>query len=60
MSKGRIQLSVSSPFQWKRNPVVVFRRTDPAGRYQVYVNGADAGTWRGDDLEKGIPVSLAN
>jgi hypothetical protein len=58
MSKGRIQLSISSPFKWKRPPVVVFRRTDPGRRYQVYVNGAAAGTCRGEDLEKGIPLSF--
>jgi hypothetical protein len=39
-------------------PVVVFRHIEPARRYHVYVNAAEAGTWRGEDLEKGIPLSL--
>ena len=55
---GQIRLQISSPFDWKRAPVVVFRHIEPARRYQVYVNAAEAGTWRGEDLEKGIPLSL--
>ena len=59
IQKGRIHLSVSSPFKWERRPVVIFRRTEPSRIYQVEVNGAEAGSWRGEDLEKGIPLSLA-
>jgi hypothetical protein len=59
INEERIRLSVSSPFKWKRPPVIVFRRADPSRRYQVYVNGAQAGSGRGEDLEKGIPLSLA-
>jgi hypothetical protein len=58
ISEGHIQLSLSSPFKWKRPPVIVFRRTESSRRYQVYVNGVEVGSWRGEDLEKGIPLSL--
>jgi len=51
---GQIRLNLSSPFKWQRRAVVVFRRTEPARRYQVQVNGVAAGSWRGKDLEKGI------
>jgi hypothetical protein len=57
---GQIRLQISSPFAWKRAPVVVFRHIEPARRYRVYVNAAEAGTWRGEDLDKGIPLSLDN
>jgi hypothetical protein len=56
---ARRQLRHSSPFQWKRPPVIVFRHTGPSRRYRVIVNGAEAGSWRGEDLEKGIPLSTA-
>jgi hypothetical protein len=59
IQEGRIQLNVSSPFNWERHPVVVFRRTDLARTYHVDVNGAEIGSWRGEDLERGIPLSLA-
>jgi hypothetical protein len=53
---GRIEFGLSSPFQWKRPPVIVFRRTEPSRLYRVIVNGIEAGSWRGRDLEKGIPL----
>ena len=56
---GRIRLEISTPFAWTRQPVVVFRRTEPARRYQILLNGSEAGTWIGADLEKGVPLSPA-
>ncbi|HZL42884.1 MAG TPA: hypothetical protein VFD66_06355 [Verrucomicrobiae bacterium] len=53
---GQIDLSVSTPFQWNRPPVVTFRRTDPTRRYEVRINGFKAGFWRGKELEKGIQL----
>jgi hypothetical protein len=50
--------ALSTPFAWKRQPVVVFRRAEPTRRYRLVVNGSEAGTWRGDDLEKGVTVSF--
>ena len=57
---GQIRLELRSPFAWPRQPVVVFRRAEPARRYQVFVNGTKAGSWSGADLEKGIPLSTAH
>jgi hypothetical protein len=54
----RIELSLSSPFKWPRPPVVVFRRTKPSRSYEVILNGVKAGSWRGEDLEKGIALPL--
>jgi hypothetical protein len=59
LDPGQIGLRISSPFAWKRAPVVVFRHTEPSRRYRVFVNGVEAGTWRGADLEKGVSLSLA-
>jgi len=59
ISGGQIRLRLSSPFTWKREAVVVFRRTEPARRYQLMVNGVDAGTWEGKDLERGISLRPA-
>jgi hypothetical protein len=53
-----IRLQLSSPFDWQRSPVVTFRGAEPSRRYRVFVNGAEAGTWSGEDLKKGIPVSV--
>jgi hypothetical protein len=55
---GRIEFRFSSPFQWKRPPVVVFRRTEPSRLYRVLVNGVEAGSWRGEDLAKGVPLLI--
>ena len=51
-----ISLRLSSPFSWTRPPVVVFRRTDPSRTYRLEVNGADAGSWPGAEMEKGIAL----
>ena len=55
---GQIRLRLSTPFAWKRQPVVVFRKTEPSRRYQLYVNGAEVGAWRGEELEKGVSLKL--
>ncbi len=55
---GQIDFRLSSPFNWKRPPVVVFHHTDPSREYRISVNGAVAGSWRGEELEKGIPLRL--
>ena len=54
-----ISLRLSSPFPWNEPPVVVFRRTDPSRTYRLEVNGADAGSWSGTELEKGISLRPA-
>ncbi len=56
VGNGQIQFELSSPFAWKRQPVVVFRQTSPAQSYRIIVNGVNAGVWLGADLEKGIPL----
>ena len=56
---SQIRLEIRTPFAWARQPVVVFHRAEPARRYQVFLNGAEAGTWSGAELEKGIPLSAA-
>jgi hypothetical protein len=55
--RGReFNLRLSSPFLWKRAPLVVFRHTEPVRKYRIFVNGAEAGTWSGADLEQGVPL----
>jgi hypothetical protein len=54
---NQIELELYMPFAWTRRPVVVFRRAEPTRRYRVLLNGAEAGSWKGTDLEKGIPLS---
>jgi hypothetical protein len=55
---GKIGLKISSPIAWQRRPVVVFLHAEPARSYQLVVNGAEAGSWRGAELKKGISVAL--
>ena len=59
VAEGQIRLHLTTPFTWKSRPLVVFRRTEPARRYTLYVNGAEVGTWRGEELEKGVALSPA-
>jgi hypothetical protein len=56
---SRIRLEICTPFAWSRRPVVIFHRAEPTRRYQIFVNGAEAGRWSGADLERGIPLSLS-
>jgi hypothetical protein len=56
---GQIHLRLSSPFDWKRPAVVVFRKTEPARRYRLEVNGTEAGTWSGEEMQRGIPLPVA-
>ena len=58
VSNGQIRLQLSSPYTWKRPAVVVFRHAEPSRDYRVVVDNAEAGTWRGEALEKGILVKL--
>jgi hypothetical protein len=58
VGEGEIRLELETPFPWRRRPAVAFRRTEPARSYRLSVNGADAGSWRGEELEKGIPVPV--
>lgn len=55
----QIQLRLSSPFAWKRAPVVRFEHAAAAKTYRVEVNGARAGSWQGTELAKGVPLPLA-
>jgi hypothetical protein len=58
VADGQIRLKLASPFAWSRKPVVVFHRTEPARRYRVFLNGIEAGSWSGAELENGIPLAL--
>lgn len=54
---GAIRFTFTTPFDWARRPVVVFRRTLPAGTYRVIVNGTEVGQWLGKELEAGISLA---
>jgi hypothetical protein len=51
---GEIHLRISSPFRWRRQPVVIFHRCEPARSYRVFINGVDLGVERSEVLEKGV------
>lgn len=55
---GQIWLQFASPFAWKHAPIFVFHHAEPSRHYRVYANGTQAGTWRGEDLAKGILLPL--
>jgi hypothetical protein len=57
---GDIRLVFTSPFTWQRPPVFMFHQCDPLQHYRLFVNGAELGVWRGDDLEKGIRIPFVN
>ena len=54
----RIQFQLDSPFHWERNPLVVFRHTQPDQMYQVSVNGRSIARLLGMALEAGLPLPL--
>lgn len=53
---GTIRLRLASPFPWRREPVVAFHGADPAQQYRLVVNGSPIGSWRGAEMQKGVPV----
>jgi hypothetical protein len=55
---GKIEIEISSPFPWQREPVMVFRNIRPSASYALTVNGIALGTYNGAELEKGVPVPL--
>jgi hypothetical protein len=55
----RIQFQLDSPFHWGRNPVVVFRHTQPDQLYQVCVNGKVLGSYLGKALEAALLLPVA-
>jgi len=50
----RITLELSSPFGWKRKPVVVCRGAAQDRRYALAVNGTAAGSFAAAELEQGV------
>lgn len=54
----RIQFQLDSPFHWGRNPVVVFRHTEPNRMYQLSVNETAIGSFSGKVLEAGLPLPV--
>ncbi len=53
-----IRLEIDSPFTWSRSPVVIFHHADPHRAYRLSVNGVDLGPRRGDELARGLEISL--
>ena len=53
---GQIRVTMTSPFAWARNPVVVFRGASAGRQYRLVVNGADVGSFGDKSLSAGIPV----
>ena len=49
-----IHLRITSPFHWRRDPVVIFHRCEPARSYRVFINGVDLGVRRSEVLEQGV------
>jgi len=54
-----VDLDINTPFDWPRKPVIVFRHASPERRYNVRVNGVEAGDWKGSELENGVSVPVA-
>ena len=59
VADGAVSFRLSSPFQWRRPPQVIFIGADLSASYRVVVNGLDAGTWTGEALGRGVPVAPA-
>jgi hypothetical protein len=53
-----IDLEIDTPFAWPRQPVAVFFHVEPQTAYQIRLNGAAIGSWKGADLKKGLPLPL--
>ena len=53
-----IALRLTSPFNWPRKPVVVFRHAAPDKRYTLTVNGSVPTTCTPAELERGVEIVL--
>jgi hypothetical protein len=58
VAAGRIELTLTSPFDWARSPVAVFRGAAPGRQYRVVVNGADVGSFEEKSLAAGITIPV--
>lgn len=58
ISGDRISLSMTSPFRWTRQPVVVFRGAEHGRQYRVVVNGLDLGKFDDARLDAGVSVTM--
>ena len=56
VSGDRISLTIDSPFQWNRDPVLTFHGNAGRSAYSLVVNGRESGRFSWKDLEKGVPV----
>jgi hypothetical protein len=59
INNDKIELAINSPFKWQRKPVIVFRNLKSLAGHTLAINGVPLGTYQGSNLEKGIPVPLA-
>jgi hypothetical protein len=51
-----IRLTMASPYDWSRQPVVAFRRIPVKQRYHLFVNGSDLGWLSDEKLAAGVAV----
>lgn len=58
ITRGRIRLTMNSPFAWARRPIVAFHGVAAAQQYQVVVNGTDVGTFGEKSLSAGVSVPV--
>lgn len=53
-----IYLELNSPFQWKREPVIVFHHIPEEGNYRLHINNQDLGVYSSENMKTGIAVNL--
>ena len=57
LAGDKLSLKLSSPFDWKRKPVVVLRGAAPEKRYTLVINEAVVGSFAGAELGRGVEAN---
>jgi hypothetical protein len=55
---GGIELQMDSPYKWNRKPMLVFYGAQRERAYKISVNGSDALTFSGEQLQSGVDLPI--
>jgi hypothetical protein len=55
---SEIQLEINSPFQWNRDPVIMFHNIPGRGNYHLIINNRDLGIYSSETLGTGVRINV--
>jgi len=57
-TKGGIELQIDTPYIWKRKPKLIFYGVQRKRDYKISVNGSDALTFSGEQMQSGVELPI--